>query len=426
MKKVLAAICALAMMSTFATGCGGSPSLSGPPDGSSVSQGTESAGEVELTYWAYKEEGTTMRKQLVDRFNEENAGKIKVNLEEIPWSGHFTKLTTALSANSGPDILEMKMIWFPQLMGLNGMEELSGYLDTWEGKDDIMDSMWDLVKTEDGGVYCIPFEMAGQILYYRKDIFEEKGLEPPKTIDEFFDIAKKLTIPAEQLYGYGLRGSRYGHEAWSSLILGNMQDPVFNAEAMKDPVVIEYNQKWIDSYKVDKTAPDSCITDGFDQLAANFQSGQTAMTIAHLKLASVVSEALGDKMGVMPIPAGKNGQRFTMVGDWEIAMNPASKNKDQAFAYMSWFTTKEQNKNWCSTLKSVPVCKSLAEDPDFSQIPVMVASMEALKSAGTIQSGDKVAEWTETLWPKYAQKALTDSSYNSGQMMQNLYTALAE
>jgi multiple sugar transport system substrate-binding protein len=181
---------------------------------------------------------------------------------------------------------------------------------------------------------------------------------------------------------------------------------------------------WLDTYKKDKAVPDTCVTDGFDQLAANLQNGTTAMTVAHIKLSSIVYEELGDKMGVMPLPVGKNGKNINIVGDWEVGMNAKSEKKDAAFKFMSWLCSADQIKIWDSTLKSVPVCKSLENDPTFADNPAMVASMKALDNAGIIQPSDSITEWTETTWPEIVQKALTDADYQSEDMMKDLKEAL--
>jgi multiple sugar transport system substrate-binding protein len=120
--------------------------------------------------------------------------------------------------------MDFKMIWYPQLTGLGALEPLDSYLDTWEGASDIKDGVWNIVKQDgDDSIRGIPYEFVVQVLYYRTDLFEEAGVEPPATMEDFFALAPKLT--KEGQYGYGLRGSRYGHEAWASIVLAAMADP---------------------------------------------------------------------------------------------------------------------------------------------------------------------------------------------------------
>ena len=61
------------------------------------------------------------------------------------------------------------------------------------------------VITVDNHVYCIPWFQCAMALYYRKDLFRDAGLDPnrpPRTWDEFYEYAKKLTIPDKGQWGF--------------------------------------------------------------------------------------------------------------------------------------------------------------------------------------------------------------------------------
>lgn len=55
-----------------------------------------------------------------------------------------------------------------------------------------------VLKSYDGHVYAVPWFQVALGLFYRKDYFQEAGLDPnrpPRNWDEFYDYAKKLTKP---------------------------------------------------------------------------------------------------------------------------------------------------------------------------------------------------------------------------------------
>lgn len=61
------------------------------------------------------------------------------------------------------------------------------------------------VITVDGHVYCVPWFQCAMALYYRKDLFRAAGLDPnrpPRNWDEFYEYAKKLTIPEKGQWGF--------------------------------------------------------------------------------------------------------------------------------------------------------------------------------------------------------------------------------
>ena len=60
--------------------------------------------------------------------------------------------------------------------------------------------------TVDGKIVGIPIITEQEILYYRKDLLEEKGIAVPKTIDELVAAAKQLHDPGKEMYGFVARG----------------------------------------------------------------------------------------------------------------------------------------------------------------------------------------------------------------------------
>ena len=64
----------------------------------------------------------------------------------------------------------------------------------------------------DGTISAIPCFMDALILFYRKDVFQEKGLRPPRTMAEMEELAKKLHAPPG-MYGVVYRGVKNANAA---------------------------------------------------------------------------------------------------------------------------------------------------------------------------------------------------------------------
>ena len=58
-----------------------------------------------------------------------------------------------------------------------------------------------------GTQYAVPVDPNVQLLVYRKDLFEQKGLKPPATWDELLADAKAFHDPAKQQYGIAITAS---------------------------------------------------------------------------------------------------------------------------------------------------------------------------------------------------------------------------
>jgi len=57
------------------------------------------------------------------------------------------------------------------------------------------------LATVDGKVAAVPSDGWGQLLLYRKDIFDAKGLDAPDTFDKIMNAAKTLNDPSNDFYG---------------------------------------------------------------------------------------------------------------------------------------------------------------------------------------------------------------------------------
>ena len=54
----------------------------------------------------------------------------------------------------------------------------------------------------DGRIDSLPLETDIWLVYYNKQIFQQKGLSFPKTFDEMLATARKINDPANGIYGF--------------------------------------------------------------------------------------------------------------------------------------------------------------------------------------------------------------------------------
>lgn len=62
------------------------------------------------------------------------------------------------------------------------------------GLDDIPQSVIDTF-TYDGNIYVMPHTMNTQMFFYRKDLFDEAGVSPPTTFEEYLALAEQFNSP---------------------------------------------------------------------------------------------------------------------------------------------------------------------------------------------------------------------------------------
>ncbi len=65
-----------------------------------------------------------------------------------------------------------------------------------------------------GRPYAVPAQTTPELLFYRRDLFAQAGLEPPATTDQLLNAARKMHDPQRGRYGIGwnaARGTALGH-----------------------------------------------------------------------------------------------------------------------------------------------------------------------------------------------------------------------
>jgi N,N'-diacetylchitobiose transport system substrate-binding protein len=115
---------------------------------------------------------------------------VKVELERQQWTGLVEKLTTSLSGNDAPDIVEFGNTQAQTFEAAGAVVDLTDRADELGG-DDFLQSLLE-AGTYDGSLYAVPYYAGARIVVYRTDLFEQSGIEVPTTLDEFLAAGAKL------------------------------------------------------------------------------------------------------------------------------------------------------------------------------------------------------------------------------------------
>lgn len=159
-----------------------------------------------VRFWYHFDNPENPMADLVAKFEGANPG-ITIEAENVPWNSYYDTLYTSLVGGNAPDAAMVKLFAQPRLFEMGALEPLGDKIDAWPGKADLLDGLLALNKGPDGQQYYLPIQYVVLYLYYRADLFEQAGLQPPETCEEFRDATIKLT-KAPETYGFGLRGGK--------------------------------------------------------------------------------------------------------------------------------------------------------------------------------------------------------------------------
>ncbi|MEU9114316.1 sugar ABC transporter substrate-binding protein [Streptomyces sp. NPDC048483] len=313
-RRVLAAGGGLAAAGALAA-CGSNTGRGGGGSGPALSQ----------WYHQYGEPGT---QQAVQRY----AAAYKKADVTVQWRpGDYDRQTAAaLLTDSGPDVFEVNGPLLEQIQG-GQVEDLTAEVEP--VKDDFHQAAL-APKIWQGKVWGIPQVVDLQMLYYRKSLLREAGLEPPQTLDELVDAAGKLsTKNTKGLFlgndgGAGVLSGTPLHAAGLSLITDD------GKVGFDDPAAARTFAKIRQLY-ADKSLLLGAPTDWSDPAA--FIQGLTAMQWSGLWALPGIKKALGDDFGVLPFPKdGAGGKPAVLVGAYGSAVSARSRRKKDAKAFAKW------------------------------------------------------------------------------------------
>jgi sorbitol/mannitol transport system substrate-binding protein len=214
-------------------------------------------------------------------------------------------------------------------------------------RDDILPPIRSALS-KDGQQYAIPFYGESSMLFYRKDLLAAAGIKMPEapTWDQVYDMAKKLNKPSAGQYGIALRGlPGWGQNmaVFDTLIntfgarwFDMKWNPQFDTPEMKK--AWEFYKKII----TDAGEP-GATTAGYTECLALMSSGKAAMwydaTVSAGTLQGADSKVKG-KIGYALAPTVKKSNAGWLWA-WSLAIEASSKNKDAAFKFLTWATSKD-------------------------------------------------------------------------------------
>ena len=353
---------------------------------------------------------------------------IRVNwdvMEEIYLHDKILAEHTARTARY--DVITMDVVWIGEFAAKRVVEPLDAYLadpaKTPAGfdYDDIAAAYRSGLGMYSGKVYGIPSAGESAFIAYRKDLFQKYGYDPNsiRTYEDLLEAARFFHNREPGLYGLAMRGRR-GHHivySWFQFLYpfgGRVFEPGTYNVAIGSPAAERSLQFYVDLMKY---APPGIENFSHEEATSSFMQGQTALWFDATALAPWIEDAsrskVAGKVGYLPPPEGPDGA-YAAVAGWNLAISSASRNKDAAWAFIVYMTSRANAKTYVSN-GGVVTRTSILQDPEYvAKFPYYPQINKSLALANElVQQG---IDWRPRLpeWPRmgeilglYASQALT-------------------
>ncbi|MFU1556177.1 sugar ABC transporter substrate-binding protein [Aeromonas bestiarum] len=299
-----------------------------------------------------------------------------------------------------------------ELTEMSGMENFPSFAQ----------SPW---QTDSGAqTFCVPMASVIHGFFYNKKIFSELGLTVPQTRDAFFAALDKVKADGRYVplamsgseswvsseLGFQNIGPNYWKGEDGRLALIGGQERLDNPQYVK---VFEELARWRPYLGEGGESRDYAATNEL------FTSGKAAFYVAgSWEIAPFTGKV---DFGVMRPPVAKQGDGcfFTDHTDIGMGLNPASKNKEAAMAFLQWLTTPQFAELYTNSLPGFfslsnhffdvtnPAAKEMMEWRDQCDSTIRVATQ--ILSRGKPKLGDELAEVSQAvLLGKMEPKAAAD------------------
>lgn len=324
-------------------------------------------------------QATATEEAVIPAFQEETG--ISVNMDTAPFGDLLSQSLTTLQGDEAVyDVIDADMSLLPQFANEGYFEPLDEYVSDSDvlNPDNFIPKVW-----EDAAVYGppgdyynlsgdtrinqIPYQTNVLTMYYRQDLYDEAGLEPPETMSDYENAAEELTDEDAGIHGMGMMAREHAsvftewksecqcyrnvdNEAAGRFFEGEVVDPqsppmgfssswepVFDNEVAQDSL-----QTYVDRVNAPYT-PDGVTGWDWTDMTQNFIQGNIATAHAFSTTARTAndesqSQIVGD-VGYAPYPGVEvDGEvvRGPHYGSWCLAIPANSNNKDAAWDFIEF------------------------------------------------------------------------------------------
>lgn len=309
---------------------------------------------------------------LADEFEQQNPD-IKIDIVQGPNAADSVEnlyTTSFLLGDSPYDLIYSDVVWIPKFAAAGWLQDLSERVS----EADLSDFLEADVKSGQyqGGLYRMPFRSAMGMLYYRTDLLDQVGMEPPQTFEELVAASKAVEEQTDTSWGYVWQGLQYeglitnfveivaGFGGYwvdaDTLEVGLDQPPAIQAvDFMRD--VIQ-----------DGISPPSVTNYLEEDSLRVFENGNAAFLRNWPYVwaeANQEGSPVQGKIALKPMVHAPGENPAACLGGWGFGIAADTPHPDAAWKVVDFFTSRESQKQFALEYAYVPSRRDLFTDSEI-------------------------------------------------------------
>ncbi|MDO5065086.1 MAG: sugar ABC transporter substrate-binding protein [Actinomyces bowdenii] len=327
-----------------------------------------------VTMWSSFTQGPRAEwmQRMADEFHAANPD-VTITIEQFSWGEFNTKWTTGLTSGQVPDISTALPNQVVEMINAEALVPLDDVIDS-IGRDRFPEPALAEGQLE-GASYSVPIYSHAQVMWYRKDVLDAKGIAVPQTWEELAAAAKAIGR-SDDLYGLSVplgtgdfMGARYLNfyvrSAGETLLKKDGSANVTSSAALAG---IKY---WVDLYK--EVSPEGSLDYAVLDQATLFYQGKTAFDFnSGFHISGVASNRpdLVDSIAAAPLPrlkASDTANYPAEVSNVPLVVWEASEVRQEAKAFLEFLFSKEEYIDFLHSVPGgmLPVLSDVTTEPAY-------------------------------------------------------------
>ena len=335
---------------------------------------------------------------------------IKVEWTAIPFASLQEKVASVgVAANGNFDVVNYLDSWGPSYA--HWLLPIDDHLKRDGISMDRYPAAFAKSASYQGQTLGFPLRAHPQLMFYRKDIFQELNLQPPKTWKDVVAAGKK--IKAEKGIGgfacyYGADGNKQNLFVWLNFLWAN--DAKIFDKGMKpswdSAKAIQATKDYVAMHTDHKICGAGATSNTEQEARLQFQQGKAAMVPvwwwAYSGFSNPKVSVLKKSQVAFTGMPSYNGKVVTYAISMPFAISKYSKNPDAAWEFMKWLSNPDLDKRnaierevkGVKIMNNVVTHKSSLVDKEVNAAneSIQLAASESLKDSNIMP---QIAEWPE-------------------------------
>ena len=335
------------------------------------------AGSGEIEFWTMQlqPEFTDYFKNLISAFEAENPGS-KVNWVDVPWSAMQSKILTAVSAKTAPDVVNLNPDFASQLATRNAWLDLDAKVPT-NVRSVYLPNIWK-ASTLNGKSFGIPWYLTTQVTIYNTNLLKQAGItKPPATYAELAQMAGQIKQKTGKYAFFITFVPEDSAEVLESLVqMGVTLVDAQGKAAFNTPVGKAAFQYWVDLYK-NGLLPQEVLTQGHRHAIELYQAGETALLATGAEFLKTIANnapAIAQVSATAPQITGETGKKNVAVMNLVIPRN--TDQPDAALKFALFVTNNENQLAFAKAANVLPSTIQALSDSYFETLKTDASSAD--------------------------------------------------